>query len=75
VIYFINEDDPERERLTISFDDDGVENTLNAFDDTVDEIQTTREMDSWGEINDADAPDKKTCAECPVNSDCDVYTP
>jgi CRISPR/Cas system-associated exonuclease Cas4 (RecB family) len=75
VIYFINEDDPKRERLTISFDDMDVEDALDAFDDTVDDIEATRETDSWGAIDDNDAPDKKTCAECPVNNDCDAYDP
>lgn len=75
VIYFISEDDPERERLTISFDDTMVENALDAFGDTVDEIEATRETDSWGAIDASDAPDEKTCAECPVNGDCDAYDP
>ncbi|WP_324757036.1 UvrD-helicase domain-containing protein [Haloarcula sp. GH36] len=75
VIYFINEDDPERERLTISFDEIDVEDALDAFDDTVGEIEATRETDSWGAIDDGDAPDQKTCAECPVNNDCDAYDP
>lgn len=74
VIYFLNEEEPGRMRFEIELDEAEIRAALQRFETTVEELEETRETDSWGEITDTEAPDEATCDVCDFRADCPVYS-
>ncbi|MCO8268618.1 ATP-dependent helicase [Haloferax sp. AB510] len=70
VLYFINEDNPVETRYEVEFTPTEVEAAMATFEETVRRIETTRENNSWSDLDSDDLPDPATCDECPVRFDC-----
>lgn len=70
VIYFLGEDRQEDAMFELSFESAVVEDSLDAFDDTVRSIEQSREDRDWFQIDAADAPSEGTCAECDIRWSC-----
>ncbi|MXR20304.1 UvrD-helicase domain-containing protein [Halobacterium bonnevillei] len=68
VIYFVNEENPEDGKLTVEFDPATVDDALDRFKDTVEEIEQVRERDGWSDIS--ESPGEQTCADCEFRYDC-----
>ena len=70
VIYFLGEEDPERARFELEFDDEQVEDSLFAFQQTVEHIENDRDTKNWFDITPEDVPSEGTCAECDIRWSC-----
>ncbi|WP_042664850.1 PD-(D/E)XK nuclease family protein [Haloferax sp. ATB1] len=68
VIYFINEEDRDQARFEVDFSEGVIEDALVRFEDTVREIEATRDVDGWSDIT--EGADEATCAECDFRWDC-----
>ncbi|WP_440764419.1 ATP-dependent DNA helicase [Natronorubrum sp. DTA7] len=70
VIYFLGEDQREEAMFELTFAPTAVEDSLEAFDDTVQRIERSRSTRDWFEIESAEAPSEGTCAECDIRWNC-----
>jgi DNA helicase-2/ATP-dependent DNA helicase PcrA len=70
VLYFLGEDDPTDARFELTFEDEGVRDSLDDFERTVERIRNDRESGDWFDITPDDAPSEGTCVECDVRWSC-----
>lgn len=69
-LYFLADDDPEATTLELEFDDSDVADAIARFEGTVEDLERTRETNSWSELDEHKLPDEETCDECDVRWDC-----
>ncbi|WP_302079980.1 UrvD/REP family ATP-dependent DNA helicase [Salinibaculum rarum] len=70
VIYFLGEDNKEDAQFEVTFEDREVEDSLEAFERTVRDIERDREAKNWFDITENEAPSEGTCTECDVRWSC-----
>lgn len=70
VLYFLAEEDPEATRLELEFDSVDVAAAMVRFEASVEELEHTRETNSWSVMADNELPDEETCDECDFRWDC-----
>jgi len=70
MIYFLGEEDPENARFEVDFNDDQVTDSLDEFEQTVEEIENDRVERGWFDITPDDAPSEQTCTECDIRWSC-----
>jgi hypothetical protein len=70
VIYFLGEEDREDAQFELTFNDDEVQDSLEEFERTVQDIRRDRDSGNWFDITPDDAPSEGTCAECDVRWSC-----
>jgi len=70
VLYFLAEDDPEDARVEIPFDEAKIEQAMETFRRTVNEIQESRDQEDWPTPN--EKPSKETCDACDIRWDCPI---
>lgn len=70
VIYFLGEADRSDARFEMEFEPGTVEDSLAAFEQTVEQIEVDRVEKNWYDISPDDVPSDGTCAECDVRWSC-----
>lgn len=72
VLYFLGEESREEAMFELSFEEGAVEGSIDEFEQTVEEIQASRETGDWFDLSEDERPSKGTCAECDVRWNCPV---
>lgn len=70
VIYFLGEEDRSDAMFELEFDEKEVVDSLDAFEQTVEDIEHDRDHRDWFSMTPDDAPSDQTCAECDIRWNC-----
>lgn len=73
VIYFLGEEDRADAQFVIDFEDVDIDDSLADFEQTVRNIQDSRENQDWDDIE--NPPSEQTCTVCEIKRNCPAYDP
>lgn len=70
VLYFLGEEDHEEAMVEIPFTREKIDRAIDIFSSTVNDIEESRQKESWPAPDPKDAPTEETCADCDLRWDC-----
>jgi len=70
VIYFMGEETPDDAKFIIDIDPDEVQEFMDDFKGTVDEIRSSREEREWFDIDPEELPPEDICDSCGIRWSC-----
>lgn len=73
VIYFLGEDDRDEAQFVIEFTESDIDDSVQDFEQTVRDIQRSRETQDWDDIE--NPPSEQTCTACEIKRNCPAYNP
>lgn len=71
VIYFLGEETRDKAQFLIDFEEVDVNQSLEAFEKTVQEIKRSRKNQDWESIE--NPPSEQTCSVCEIKRNCPAY--
>jgi superfamily I DNA/RNA helicase/RecB family exonuclease len=70
ILYFLGEADADAATVEVPFDPASIDDALEVFASSVEEIEAHRHANRWPAPSPGEAPDTATCAACDLRWDC-----